>query len=125
MKKVMVIEDDTRNLDVLTRFLLRSSFEVLAPHNADETLKMATEQSPDVILMDLKLNNWVPESNGFDLTEALRSVPELSTVPIIALSAHTFDHDIDRAMQAGCSEFVEKPIDFIRLMERLKEITGE
>lgn len=125
MKKVMVIEDDARNLDVLSRFLLRSGFEVLAPQNAEETMKMATEQSPDVILMDLKLNNWVPESSGFDLTAALRGVPELSTVPIIALSAHTFDHDIDRAMQAGCNEFVEKPIDFIRLMERLKEITGE
>ena len=125
MKKIMVVEDDTKNLEVLSRILLRSKFEVITPTNTEETMALATEHLPDVILMDLKLNYWVPEASGYDLTAALREIPELATVPIIALSGHAMDSDIDKALEVGCNEFVEKPIDFPKLIVRLQEITKE
>lgn len=125
MKKIMVIEDDTKNLEVLSRILRRSKFEVITPTNAEETIALAKQHLPDVILMDLQLNYWVPEASGYDLTAALRAIPEFATVPIIALSGHAMDSNIDKALDVGCNEFVEKPIDFIKLMGRLKEITEE
>ena len=124
MKKVMVVEDNARNLEVVSRFLVRSKFEVLAPINAALTIVMAKEQLPDVILMDLGLNEWNPPADGYELTAELRKIPELQAVPIIAFSAATFDHHKDKAKAVGCSEFIEKPVDYLKLIARLKEITG-
>ena len=125
MKKVMVVEDNAGNLDVVCRFLARSKFEVIVPTNAEETLAMAQAEPPDVILMDLGLNEWNPPADGYELTVELRKISELSEVPIIALSAATFDHHKDKAREVGCNEFIEKPIDYVKLIGRLKEITGD
>ncbi|HIE96808.1 MAG TPA: response regulator [Planctomycetes bacterium] len=124
MKQIMVVEDNAGNLDVVTRFLVRSNFEVLVPNNAKETIAMAMERPPDAILMDLGLNEWNPPADGYALTTELRKIPELKTVPIIAFSAATFDHHKEKAQAVGCNEFIEKPVDYIKLIARLKEITG-
>lgn len=124
MKKIMVVEDNGRNLDVVTRFLARGRFEVIVPANAEETLELARSEQPDAILMDLGLNEWNPPADGYELTAALRSIPEMSGVPIIALSAATFDHHKERAKEVGCDEFFEKPVDYIQLIARLKEVTS-
>ena len=125
MKKVMVVEDNIPNLDVVSRFLVRSKFEVLVPKYAEEALSMAQEQRPDIILMDLGLNEWNPPADGYELTAELRKLPELSEVHIIAFSARTFDHDKEKALTAGCNEFVEKPVDYLKLVARLKELTAD
>jgi two-component system cell cycle response regulator DivK len=124
MKKIMVVEDNVRNLEVVSRFLVRSKFEVLAPVNAEQTLWMAKEQLPDVILMDLGLNEWNPPADGYELTAELRQIPELTSIPIVAFSAATFDHHKEKAKAVGCTEFIEKPVDYLKLIARLKELTG-
>ena len=123
MKTILVIEDDPHNLELIVRFLTRSKFEVKVPTNAAEAIAMAMENKPDAILMDLGLDRWNPPSDGYVLTQQLRKIAELATVPIVACSAASFPLEKENARAAGCSEFVEKPVDYLKLIARLKVIT--
>jgi|LakMenEpi03Aug12_release.lakeMendotaPanAssembly.Ray.scaffolds.fasta_scaffold660798_1 two-component system cell cycle response regulator DivK len=123
MKTILVIEDDPKNLELIVRILTRSKFEVKVPSNAAEAIAMAIESRPDAILMDLALDKWNPPSDGCVLTQELRKITELATVPIIACSAASFPFEKENARAAGCSEFVEKPVDYLKLIARLKVIT--
>ena len=123
MKTILVIEDDPKNLEVIVRILTRSKFEVKVPTNAAEAIGMAVENRPDAILMDLALDKWNPPSDGYSLTQELRKITELGTVPIIAFSGACFEIEKENARAAGCSEFIVKPFDFPMLVARLRVIT--
>lgn len=123
MKKIMVVEDDPKNTELMRRFLVRGNFEVLVPKNATEAVSMASENVPDVILMDLCLNEWKPPADGYELTVELRKIPQLNAVPIIAVSGLNFEKDKEKAKNAGCTEFIDKPVDYLKLIDRLKQLT--
>ena len=124
MVRVLIVEDNEMNRDVLSRRLASRGYEVLLAIDGPRGLAMAHSHSPDVILMDLGL----PEIDGWECARRLKANPETQRIPIIALSAHAMVGDREKAIGAGCDEFDTKPIDFVGLlakMERLVEAVRE
>src|SRR4051812_3371660 len=106
MATVLVIEDNQDNVDVVTRFLQREGHRVLHAPDGKRGVALANSGQPDLILMDLSL----PEMNGWDATAAIRANPSTANVPIIAVTAHAFSEDVNRAMKAGCDSYETKPV---------------
>lgn len=115
MKRVLVVEDNEMNLDVLSRRLLRHGFHVLCATNGVTGLQVATAEIPDLILLDLAM----PLVDGWECARQLKSGPITGGIPIIALSAHAMIGDRQRALDAGCDEFDTKPIDFDALLLKM------
>ena len=120
MAKIMIVEDDDRNLELISRFLERAKFELLVPTSHDEAIEMAQAHRPDAVLMDLGLNEWDPPGDGIELTQQLRTLENFADVPILAVSARGFENEIQTAYDAGCTDFVLKPVDYTKLIEKLK-----
>jgi two-component system cell cycle response regulator DivK len=115
---VMIVEDFEDNRFMMRRLLEMSGYEVLEAVNGEEAVQMAAEAHPSLILMDLSL----PLLDGLAATRRIRQYPDLSDVPIVAVSAHdTADFHAD-ALAAGCNDYVTKPIDFDQLEELLKKL---
>lgn len=113
MKKILVVEDNEMNLDMLTRRLQRRGFEVLIASDGLRGVEMAQQTSPDLILMDMSL----PELDGWEATRRIRTfAPRL---PIIALTAHAVAGDREKCLAAGCSDYEAKPVDFPVLMNKI------
>jgi DNA-binding response OmpR family regulator len=120
MAKILIVEDDPNNLQIMVRFLSRSSFEPLVAENAEHALHLVQTERPQAVLMDMKLDQWDPPSNGLDLTRAVRKLAEGSEVPVFAVSARGLDHERQEAIDAGCTEVIVKPVDYVALMQKLK-----
>ena len=116
MVKILYIEDNEDNIYVVSRRLQRKGYEVLIARDGAEGLAQAKSRVPALILMDLGL----PVIDGWDVTRRLRVAPETAAVPIIALSAHAMPEDRERALAAGCDDFMAKPVDFPRLLDRIE-----
>jgi CheY-like chemotaxis protein len=116
MAKILYIEDNDDNIYVASRRLQRKGYEVLIARDGAEGLAQATSRAPALILVDLGL----PVMDGWEVTRQLRAAPETAAVPIIALSAHAMPEDRERALAAGCNNFVAKPIDFPRLLDLIE-----
>jgi CheY-like chemotaxis protein len=123
MKRILIVEDNDMNRDVLSRRLVRRGFEVLLAADGPDGLAAAEGQRPDLILLDLGL----PGIDGWECSRRLKANAATEGIPIIALSAHAMVGDRQKALAAGCDEFDTKPIDFAGLltkMERLLEPRG-
>ncbi len=119
MIKVLYIEDNDDNVYMLKmRLELLGDFEVLAAEDGEKGCAMAAAERPDVILMDLEM----PVIDGWEATRRLKSNPQTSDIPVIALSAHALAGAREKALAAGCDEFDTKPIEFERLVGTLRRV---
>jgi two-component system, cell cycle response regulator DivK len=116
MVKILYIEDNEDNIYVVSRRLQRKGYEVLIARDGAEGLVQAKSRAPALILVDLGL----PVIDGWEVTRQLRVAPETAAVPIIALSAHAMPEDRERALAAGCNDFIAKPVDFPHLINRIE-----
>lgn len=109
MPCVLYIEDNGDNRMLVRRILMASDYEfvVQEAENAHKGIEIALKQRPDLILMDLSM----PEMDGLTATKYIRTMPELSSIPIVALTANAMDSDRDRSLEAGCDGYIKKPID--------------
>jgi two-component system, cell cycle response regulator DivK len=115
MIRVLLVEDNEINRDMLARRLIRRGFEILIAIDGAEGVKMAQSSQPDLILMDMSL----PIIDGWEATRQLKALPSTCHIPIIALTAHAMAGDRDRCLQAGCDEYDTKPIEFARLLAKI------
>jgi len=115
VSKLLLVEDNEMNRDMLVRRLKRAGYEVAIAVDGAEGVQMAFAEKPDLVLMDMSL----PVMNGWDATRALRRDPRTSGVPIIALTAHAMPGDREMAMDAGCNDYDTKPVDFARLQGKI------
>ncbi len=115
MAKILLIEDNETNRDMLSRRLTRRGFEVVIALDGLEGLRLARLESPDLILMDMSL----PVLDGWATTRQLKASPETCLIPVIALTAHAMSGDREKALQAGCDEYETKPVDLSRLLVKI------
>ncbi|HHF7365979.1 TPA: response regulator [Legionella bozemanae] len=116
--KILIVEDNELNLDMLSRRLQRKGYEIISAVDGEKGVSMARAENPDLILMDLSL----PVLDGYDATRQLKSAPETSAIPIIALTAHAMVGDREKAVAAGCDDYEVKPIDLPRLLEKIERL---
>jgi CheY-like chemotaxis protein len=118
MKRILIVEDNEMNRDVLSRRLRRQGYEVLIATAGLDGLRLAADARPDLILMDLGM----PDIDGWECTKRLKAEPVTSAIPIIALTAHAMLGDRQKALDAGCDDFDTKPIDFAGLLEKMNRL---
>ncbi len=118
MSKLLLVEDNEMNRDMLSRRLMRRSYEVVIAVDGEEGLTLARTESPDLILMDMSL----PILDGWEATRRLKADPATANIPIIALTAHAMSSDRDKALEAGCDDYDTKPVEMPRLLEKIEEL---
>src|ERR1044072_40919 len=120
MPKILLVEDNEMNRDMLSRRLERKNYEVIIAVDGAEGVAKAQAESPDLILMDISL----PVIDGREATRRLKAAPETQGIPIIALTAHAMAGDRDMAWEAGCDDYETKPIDLPRLLDKIETFLG-
>jgi CheY-like chemotaxis protein len=118
MPKILLVEDNELNMDMLVRRLQKKSFEVVVAADGGEACTKAQSEQPDVILMDLHL----PVMDGWEVTRHLKAAAETRTIPIIALTADAMCGDREKAIEAGCDDYDTKPIELPRLLEKIHNL---
>jgi CheY-like chemotaxis protein len=121
MAKILLVEDNEMNRDMLSRRLARNGFEVVIAVDGRKGVEMATSEKPDLILMDMSL----PVMDGWDATRHVKADPATKSIPVIALTAHAMVEDRDKAMAAGCDDFDTKPVELPRLLEKIGALLGK
>ena len=121
MAKILVVEDNELNRDMLSRRLQRRGYEVVMAVDGQEGVALAHSEAPDLILMDMSL----PVLDGWEATRRLKAAPETKSIPIIALTAHAMAGDRDQALAAGCDDYDAKPIDLARLLAKIDACLGK
>jgi CheY-like chemotaxis protein len=116
MPKILLVEDNEMNRDMLSRRLQRKGYEVVIAVDGGAGVEMAHSQSPNLILMDMSL----PVLDGWEATRRLKAAPETAAIPIIALTAHAMADDREKAMGAGCDDYDTKPIELPRLLGKIE-----
>ena len=116
MTKIMLVEDNEMNRDMLSRRLQRKGYEVVIACNGKEALDLVKSKRPDLILMDLSL----PEMDGWEATRRLKADDTTKSIPLIVLTAHALKTDREGAFEVGCDDFDVKPIDFQRLLTKIE-----
>jgi len=115
MPKILLVEDEEMNRDMLGRRLGRKGFEVVVAVDGAQAVDKAREHMPDLILMDMSL----PVMDGWEATRRLKASPETSSIPVIALTAHAMAGDREKALEAGCNDYDTKPIELARLLTKI------
>ena len=115
MSKILLVEDNEMNRDMLSRRLIRKGYEVVMAFDGEQAVEMAVSQNPDLILMDMSL----PGLDGWEATRQIKAAVATRTIPVIALTAHAMSDDREKALDAGCDDYDTKPIDFPRLLEKM------
>jgi CheY-like chemotaxis protein len=118
MAKLLLVEDNEMNRDMLSRRLERKGYQVLFAVDGEQGIAMAKSALPDLILMDMSL----PVIDGWEATRRLKSAAETSRIPVIALTAHAMVGDRQLALDAGCDDYDIKPIDLPRLLEKIEAL---
>jgi len=118
MPKILLVEDNEMNRDMLSRRLVRRGYDVVVALDGAQGVAMARSETPDLILMDMSL----PVLSGWDATKRLKEDPGTDSIPVIALTAHAMSTDRDQALQAGCDDFDTKPIELPRLLEKIETL---
>ena len=118
MAKILLVEDNEMNRDMLARRLERRGYQVVIALDGDQGVRLAQEEAPDLILMDMSL----PVLDGWEATRRLRALPATQAIPIIALTAHAMAGDREKAVEAGCDDFDTKPIDLDRLLKKIERL---
>jgi CheY-like chemotaxis protein len=116
--KILLVEDNEMNRDMLSRRLGRVGHEVVVATNGQQAIDRANADRPDVILMDMSL----PVVDGWEATRRLKASDQTRTIPVIALTAHAMAGDRERAIQAGCDDYDTKPIEFARLCQKIERL---
>lgn len=119
MTKILLVEDNEDNRDMLSRRLERKGFIVSLAVDGEDGLNKAKTELPDLILMDMSL----PVMDGWEATQTLKKIPETTNIPVIALTAHAMSSDREKAMAAGCDDYDTKPVDFVRLLDKISRLT--
>ena len=120
MAKILLVEDNEMNRDMLSRRLIKKGFEVVIAVNGQEGVDMATSEKPDLILLDMSL----PVMDGWTAAGHLKANPDTKDIPVIALTAHAMAEDKEKALAAGCDDFDTKPVDFKGLREKIDKYLG-
>jgi CheY-like chemotaxis protein len=118
MPKILLVEDNEMNRDMLSRRLERKGYDVAIAVDGGQGVSMARAETPDLILMDMSL----PVLDGWEATRQLKATPDTAGIPIIALTAHAMSGDREKALQAGCDDYDTKPIEFPRLLEKMQTL---
>jgi len=118
MPRILLVEDNEMNRDMLSRRLQRKGYTVLIAVDGEQGLSTAYSEMPDLILMDISL----PFIDGYEVTRRLKANPRTKHIPVIALTAHALLTDRDKAMKAGCNDYDTKPVDFSRLTEKIETL---
>jgi CheY-like chemotaxis protein len=118
MAKILLVEDNEMNRDMLSRRLERKGFEVVVAVDGEQGIAMAQAERPNLILMDMSL----PVIDGWEATRRIKKIPETKDIPIIALTAHAMVGDSEKAVAAGCDDYDTKPIDLPRLLEKTEKL---
>jgi two-component system cell cycle response regulator DivK len=118
MTRIVLVEDNEMNRDMLTRRLVRRGYSVAIAVDGQEALEVVAREQPDVVLMDMGL----PVIDGWEATRRLKADPTTARIPVIALTAHALSTDRDEALAAGCDDYETKPIDLERLVARIEAI---
>lgn len=116
MPRILIVEDDELNRDMLSRRLIRAGYEVVCAEDGPQGVRLAREAKPDLILMDFALGPM----DGWEATRLIKSNPLVSNAPIIALTIHALESDRRRSIEAGCSDFDTKPVDLGRLLGKMR-----
>lgn len=115
MTRVLVVEDEQANLATIRDLLNFEGYEVLEARNGRDGVDVATAQIPDIILLDMRM----PEMDGYEAARQLKAGPETKEIPIIALTGNAMDEQRRAALEAGCDDFIAKPVDFDKLLDRI------
>jgi two-component system, cell cycle response regulator DivK len=118
MPRVLIVEDNEENRDSLSRRLQRRGFDVLLAPDGRVGVDMAKAERPDLILMDMNM----PELDGWEASRQVKADPASSAIPIIALTAHAMLGDRERAIEAGCTDYHTKPVEFPKLLQQIETI---
>jgi two-component system cell cycle response regulator DivK len=116
MPKILIVEDNPENWDMLSRRLKRRGFEVAIAEDGEKGVAMSRSEAPDLILMDMNL----PLVDGWEATRRIKAAPEAHGVPIIAVTAHGMVGDREKAIEAGCDEHHAKPVELTRLLSQIE-----
>ena len=118
MAKILLVEDNEMNWDMLSRRLKRKGYEVVVATDGKQGVALAASEAPDLILMDMGL----PVLDGWEATRQIKQSTGIQTIPIIALTSHAMKGDREKALSAGCDDYDVKPIDFPRLLEKIQQL---
>jgi len=118
MPKLLLVEDDALNREMLLRRLQRKGFDVIVAVDGEQAVEMAKQILPDLILMDMQL----PKVNGWEATKRLKSGQDTGKIPIVALTAHAMPEDRQRCLEAGCDAYQTKPVEFDSLIATINEL---
>ncbi len=121
MPRILVVEDNEMNRDMLSRRLVRKKYDVLVAVDGRESVEVARSEAPDLILMDMSL----PVMDGWEVARQLKANPETQAIPIIALTAHAMSGDREKALDAGCDDYDTKPIELPRLLGKIEALLDE
>ena len=118
MARILLIEDNELNRDMLSRRLARKGYEVIVAEDGGRGLALAAEANPDLVLMDMSL----PVIDGWEATRRLKADPATRDIPVIALTAHAMASDRQKAVAAGCDDYDTKPVELPRLLEKIERL---
>ena len=118
LAKILLVEDNEMNRDMLSRRLARKGYDVAIAEDGQLGVEMASSESPDLILMDMSL----PVIDGWEATRRIKGAADTGAIPIIALTAHAMASDREKAMEAGCEDYDTKPVELPRLLEKIERL---
>jgi two-component system, cell cycle response regulator DivK len=118
MPKILLVEDNEMNRDMLSRRLLRKGYQVVLALDGQSGLEMAQTELPDLVLMDMSL----PVLDGWEATRRLKADPATRHIPVIALTAHAMSSDREKALEAGCDDYDTKPVELPRLLTKIEAL---
>jgi CheY-like chemotaxis protein len=118
MAKILIVEDNEMNRDMLSRRLQRRGYEIVIAVDGEEGIAAVRSANPDLILMDMSL----PVVDGWEATRRLKADAETQTIPVIGLTAHAMAGDRDKAIAAGCDDYDTKPVELPRLLEKIEAL---
>ena len=120
MTKILLVEDNEMNRDMLSRRLQKQGYEVVMAVDGEEGVAKAQSEAPALILMDMSL----PGIDGWEATRRLKTAPQTQMIPVIALTAHAMTNDREKALAAGCDDFDTKPVELSRLLSKIQMLLG-
>lgn len=121
MPKILLVEDNELNRDMLSRRLTRKGYNLVVAVDGAQGVSMTTSEQPDIVLMDMSL----PAIDGWEATRQLKANPQTQAIPVIALTAHAMSGDREKALEAGCDDYDTKPVDLPRLLGKIEALLAK